>query len=73
MTGKGFCGAAKDAFMLIVKNPLRLGVVSSIGGVFVLFGKVFVAAITALIAFLVLTQWDYYSEKIYSPFIPTLV
>jgi hypothetical protein len=73
LSGKNFWGATKDAFHLIVHNPLRLGVVSSIGGIFVLFGKVFIAAITALIAFLVLTNWDRYSAQIYSPFIPTLV
>jgi len=73
LTGKGFCGAAKDAFMLILNNPLRMGVVSSIGSVFVLFGKIFVASLTALAAFLVITNWDTYSEQIYSPFIPTLV
>jgi len=73
LSGKAFCGAAKDAFVLIAGNPLRMGVVSSIGGIFVFFGKIFIAAITALIAFLVLTNWDRYSENIYSPFIPTLV
>jgi hypothetical protein len=73
LSGKSFCGATKDAFVLIVNNPLRMGVVSSIGGVFVLFGKIFVAAITALIGFLVLTNWDRYSSQIYSPFIPVLV
>lgn len=73
LSGKSFCGATRDAFHLIVHNPLRLGVVSSIGGVFVLFGKIFIAAITALIAFLVLTNWDRYSSQIYSPFIPTLL
>lgn len=73
LSGKSFWGATKDAFHLIVHNPLRLGVVSSIGSIFVLFGKVFIAAITALIAFLVLTNWDRYSEQIYSPFIPTLM
>jgi len=73
LTGKNFWGATKDAFHLIAHNPLRLGVVSGIGSIFVLFGKVFIAAITALIAFLVITKWDRFSTQIYSPFIPTLV
>jgi len=73
LSGKSFCPAAKDAFILIMKNPVRLGVVSSISSIFVLFGKVFIAAITALGAFLVITKWDKFSTLIYSPFIPTAV
>jgi len=73
LTGKNFCLAAKDAFFLILRNPIRFGVVHGIGTIFILFGKVFVASITALGAFLVITRWDEYSEKIYSPFFPTLV
>jgi len=73
LTGKSFCGAAKDAFFLILRNPLRFGLVSGIGGIFVFFGKVFVAAITALIGFLVITKWSRYSDSLYSPFIPTIL
>lgn len=73
LTGKNFCVSAKNAFFLILRNPLRFGVVNGIGVIFILFGKIFVAAITALISFIVITKWDKYSEKIYSPFFPTLV
>jgi len=71
LTGKSFCGAAKDAFFLILRNPLRFGMVAGIGGIFVFFGKVFVAAITALIGFFVITKWTRFSDNLYSPFIPT--
>jgi len=73
LSGKSFCGAAKDAFTLVLKNPLRMGVVTSIGSVFVLFGKVFIASITALGAFFTLTYWPRFSTQIYSPFIPTVI
>jgi len=73
LTGKSFCGAARAAFSLILKNPLRMGVVASIGGIFVLFGKIFVAGITALGAFYTITSLDTFSTQIYSPFIPTIV
>jgi choline transporter-like protein 2/4/5 len=73
LTGKSFCFAAKDAFFLILRNPIRFGVVSGIGSIFVLFGKVFIASITALGAFLVITRVERFSEEIYSPFFPTLV
>jgi len=73
LTGKNFCLAAKDAFFLILRNPLRFGVVNGIGAIFIFFGKVFVASITALIGFLVITKWDRFSAQLYSPFIPTFV
>jgi len=73
LTGKNFCFAAKDAFFLILRNPIRFSVVGGIGSVFVLFGKVFVASITALAGFLVITRWDRFNDSLYSPFIPTLL
>lgn len=73
LTGKNFCFSAKEAFFLILRNPIRFGVVNGIGTIFILFGKVFVASLTALAAFLVITRWDKYSDKIYSPFFPTVV
>jgi hypothetical protein len=72
LSGKSFCGAAKDAFSLIMRNPLRMGVVTSLGGIFVLFGKIFIASLTALAGFLVITNWDKFNQ-IYSPFIPTII
>jgi choline transporter-like protein 2/4/5 len=73
LSGKNFCASAKDAFFLILRNPLRFGVVGGIGSIFVLFGKVFVASITSLIGFLVITKWDRFSDELYSPFIPTFI
>lgn len=73
LTGKNFCLAAKDGFMLAMGNPLRYSVLYGIAGIFVLFGKVFIASLTALGAFLVVTRWKKYSEEIFSPVIPTLL
>jgi hypothetical protein len=72
LTGKNFCSSAKAAFFLILRNPLRFGIVGGIGSIFVLFGKVFIAAITALAGFLVITKWDRFNDNLYSPFIPTI-
>jgi len=72
LSGKSFCGAAKDAFSLIMRNPLRMGVVTSLGGIFVLFGKIFIASLTALAGFFTITKWSKFSDELYSPFIPTL-
>jgi len=72
LTGKNFCSSAKAAFFLILRNPLRFSIVGGIGSIFVLFGKVFIAAMTALAGFLVITKWDRFSDSLYSPFIPTV-
>jgi len=73
LTGKNFCFAAKDGFLLAMGNPLRYSVLYGIAGIFVLFGKVFISALTGLAAFLVITRWDKFSAQLYSPVIPTLI
>jgi choline transporter-like protein 2/4/5 len=73
LTGKNFCSSAKDGFFLVLRNPLRFGVVSGIGSIFVMFGKVFIAAITALAGFIAITKWDHFNKELYSPFIPVAI
>jgi len=73
LTGKNFCFAAKDGFLLAMGNPLRYSVLYGITGIFVFFGKVFISALTALAAYLVITKWDKFSADLYSPVIPTLI
>jgi len=72
LTGKSFCKSAYAAMKLISTNPIRFSIVGGIAGVFVMFGKVFIAALSALAGFLVITNWTEYSEGLYSPFIPTI-
>lgn len=73
LTGKNFCFAAKDGFLLAAHNPLRYSVLYGITGVFVFFGKVCIGALTALAAYLTITKWDKFSEQLFSPVIPTLI
>jgi len=73
LTGKNFCLAAKDGFFLVLRNPLRIGALATIGSIFILFGKIFIASITALAAFLYVTKGSQYENKLYNPFIPVLL
>jgi hypothetical protein len=73
LTGKNFCSAAKDGFFLVIRNPLRMGALATIGSIFVFFGKIFIAALTAMAAFIYLTKGSQYTNKLYSPFIPVLL
>jgi len=73
LTGKNFCLAAKDGFFLVLRNPLRIGALATIGSIFILFGKVFIASVTSLAAFMYLTKGEQYKDKLYNPFIPVLL
>lgn len=44
LTGKNFCAAAWNAFILILKNALRFGTANSIGFIFNVLGVAFIAA-----------------------------
>ena len=63
--------AAKDGFFLVLRNPLRFGVVQSIGAIFILFGKIAVASGATLIGYIIIKTA--YDEKVYSPLVPSLV
>lgn len=46
ITGKNFCAAAWNAFILILKNALRFGTANAIGFIFRVLGVGFIAAAT---------------------------
>lgn len=71
ITGKNFCLAAKDAFWLIWTNPAKFGVIAAIGGVFIFIGRIFIACVTGLITYIILTRTSYYQENLFSPILPT--
>jgi len=72
LTGKNFCLAAKDAFFLILHNPVRFGVVSSIGGIFIFFGKIAIASGSTLIGYIIIDNYSGYKNDVYSPLIPSI-
>jgi len=63
LTGKSFCFAAKDGFFLVLKNPIRFGVLYGVGTVFIFFGKCFIAAASTLIGFVIITKADSFESK----------
>lgn len=72
ITGKNFCYAAKDAFMLIWCNPAKFGVLATIGSVFIFIGRIFIACITGLISYIILIKATYYKENLFSPILPAV-
>lgn len=73
MTGKNFCSSAKDAFNLAMRNLSRYSVVAGIGEIFVSFGRICIALLTAVIGYLLITKIKSFSSKISSPVYPTIV
>jgi len=51
LTGKNFCMAAWNAFILILKNLMRFGTANSIGFIFNVIGVFFIACVNALAVF----------------------
>lgn len=67
MTGNGFCTATKDAFFLILRNPVRIALVAGFGEVFEWFGSLAIAAATALAGYVAITNIPYYNDNVSSP------
>ena len=68
-----FCVAAREAFIIILRNPFVFGLVHGFGEAFMFIGKFFIAAMSSLVGYIIITQADKYSEELHSPFIPCLV
>ena len=58
---------------IIMSNAARFAVVAGIGSVFTILGKLFIALVTGVIIYLILTNSDYYTERLFSPMLPTIL
>lgn len=72
MTGTSFCGSARDAFSLILRNPVRFHVVSNIGDLFTAVGRLFLCCCTAMLGYMIIQHTERYSG-ISSPIASTIV
>lgn len=73
LTGENFCSAASSGFGVIVRNLGRFSALTLIGGVFMFLGKLFVAAATGIIGYVLITELPEYSGQLNSPILPTTV
>lgn len=51
LTGKNFCAAAWNAFLLILKNAVRFGTANGIGFIFNVLGVVFITAANGIVVY----------------------
>ena len=73
LRGKNFCTSAFDGFAVVIRNLGRWSLLFLIGGVFNIIGKLFIAGITALVGYVIITQVEDYNKKLNSPILPTLL
>ncbi|XP_077589171.1 choline transporter-like protein 1 isoform X2 [Stigmatopora nigra] len=62
INGTGFCASARDAFVLLVENALRVATVNAVGDVVLFLGKILVVASTAFAGVLLLNARGDYAE-----------
>lgn len=72
ITGHNFCVSCKDGINLLLRHPLKFGLVGVLGEIFVFLGKIFIATFTTFLGYLVVTNNSIYVEKLYSPLIPCI-
>eukprot|EP00742_Colponemidia_sp_Colp-10_P000683 GILJ01000743.1.p1 GENE.GILJ01000743.1~~GILJ01000743.1.p1 ORF type:complete len:610 (-),score=97.51 GILJ01000743.1:91-1884(-) len=73
ITGKKFCAAAKDAFLLIVRNAARFAAVNAIGSAFMFLGAALISIFPTLIGYIILTSASKYQDLLTSPIFPAVV
>lgn len=72
LSGKGFCSSAFEGFYLILRNGIRFGALSAVSVIMIELGKIWITACTAFIGYLIITNSSRFSNKIYSPVVPTV-
>lgn len=73
LRGKNFCTSAFDGFAIIIRHLGRWSILAVIGGTFNLIGKLFIAGITGLIGYVIITEVDTYNDELDSPVLSTLI
>uniref|UniRef100_A0A7S3ISV9 Choline transporter-like protein n=1 Tax=Strombidium inclinatum TaxID=197538 RepID=A0A7S3ISV9_9SPIT len=58
LTGKNFCAAAWNAFVLILTNALRFGTANSIGFIFNVLGVLFITSANGVVVYAALHYYD---------------
>jgi len=71
LMGTKFCKSAYEAFMLILRNALRIAALAGIGGIINLIGVVMITVGTAFVGYLILLGM--YGDKINSPIGPVII
>ena len=73
VTSRNFCRSCLDAFLLILQNPLRFGLVDSLALIFVYIGKLFVATGAGILGYILMEKEIFSLTGLNSKFIPIII
>jgi hypothetical protein len=73
MANTSFCSSGVTAFSIIMKHAGKFGIVSGIGGIFVILGKMCIASLSTLFGFFLIEFMGEIHSKISSPYLPLMV
>ena len=73
LSSKNFCQSAMEAFILILKHAGKFAVVSGLGGIFMLLGKMTIASVTTFLGFIIIDNWPAIRDELQSQFAPLIV
>lgn len=70
---KSFCPGAWAAFLLILSNAGRFAVMTSIGAVFMILGKLTLISATVLTGYVIIDNVEDIKDNLYSPLLPLIL
>lgn len=73
LQGKSFCGAAKDAFSLIMSNIVRFAIVGRVGAIFQFIGVMMITLAGAFFTYAMLSYVTEFKSLVTSPLLPSIV
>lgn len=73
LTSDNFCTSAMTAFIMILKHAEKFSLVSGIGNIFIILGKMTIASLTTFLGFVIIENWDEIHDSIDSPGFPCVI
>ena len=73
ITSKNFCVSCLEAMTLVVSNPMKFGLLHLVGNIISMIGKLFVAAGTGFIGFLIISNDPSVKDSLNSKVLPTII
>ena len=73
LTSENFCPSAMASFTLMLKHSAKFSLVSGIGNIFIVLGKMTISSLVCLIGFIILENWEEIDDALDSPITPLAV
>ena len=73
LTSNNFCTSAMNAFILMLKHSGKFILMTGIGNIFIVLGKMTIASVTTLIGFFIIKNWPEIDEQLESPVFPLVI